>query len=158
MGSVWWKEPNPSRFGPCFLDLKKKSQQWHAVAAKKFNEFLLNYLARHRSVVLIYHLAILSTYQVFIAQSRSSGSHRDVEDEELTRIFVMIPKTFSEEDLKETFKVRLSIMMYHETLKNTTVGYPGHYWYILAIVNGTVLLERQCKTGFFVAFHRSMGI
>lgn len=44
--------------------------------------------------------------QVFIAQSRSSCSHRDVEDEELTRIFVMIPKTFSEEDLKNTFKVR----------------------------------------------------
>ncbi|KAL2081621.1 hypothetical protein ACEWY4_023474 [Coilia grayii] len=42
--------------------------------------------------------------KVFIAQSRSSGSHRDVEDEELTRIFVMIPKTFTEDDLKETFK------------------------------------------------------
>ncbi|XP_031415040.1 RNA-binding protein 45 isoform X2 [Clupea harengus] len=42
--------------------------------------------------------------KVFIAQSRSSGSHRDVEDEELTRIFVMIPKTFTEEDLKDTFK------------------------------------------------------
>ncbi|XP_076017937.1 RNA-binding protein 45 isoform X2 [Genypterus blacodes] len=42
--------------------------------------------------------------KVFIAQSRSSTSHRDVEDEELTRIFVMIPKTFSEEDLKNTFK------------------------------------------------------
>ncbi|XP_051936222.1 RNA-binding protein 45-like isoform X1 [Hippocampus zosterae] len=42
--------------------------------------------------------------KVFIAQSRSSCSHRDVEDEELTRIFVMIPKTFSEEDLKNTFK------------------------------------------------------
>ncbi|XP_010795512.1 RNA-binding protein 45, partial [Notothenia coriiceps] len=41
---------------------------------------------------------------VFIAQSRSSNRHRDVEDEELTRIFVMIPKTFSEEDLKDTFK------------------------------------------------------
>ncbi|XP_069574945.1 RNA-binding protein 45 isoform X2 [Brachyistius frenatus] len=42
--------------------------------------------------------------KVFIAQSRSSARHRDVEDEELTRIFVMIPKTFSEEDLKDTFK------------------------------------------------------
>ncbi|XP_030234810.1 RNA-binding protein 45 [Gadus morhua] len=42
--------------------------------------------------------------KVFIAQSRSSGRHRDVEDEELTRIFVMIPKTFTEDDLKETFK------------------------------------------------------
>lgn len=42
--------------------------------------------------------------KVFIAQARSSGSHRDVEDEELTRIFVMIPRTFTEEDLKETFK------------------------------------------------------
>ncbi|XP_034463888.1 RNA-binding protein 45 [Hippoglossus hippoglossus] len=42
--------------------------------------------------------------KVFIAQSRSSTRHRDVEDEELTRIFVMIPKSFSEEDLKDTFK------------------------------------------------------
>ncbi|KAM9848116.1 RNA-binding protein 45 isoform 2-T2 [Aulostomus maculatus] len=42
--------------------------------------------------------------KVFIAQSRSSTRHRDVEDEELTRIFVMIPKTFSEDDLKNTFK------------------------------------------------------
>ncbi|XP_067336830.1 RNA-binding protein 45 isoform X3 [Channa argus] len=42
--------------------------------------------------------------KVFIAQSRSSTRHRDVEDEELTRIFVMIPKTFSEEDLKKIFK------------------------------------------------------
>lgn len=42
--------------------------------------------------------------KVFIAQSRSSTRHRDVEDEELTRIFVMIPRTFSEEDLKNTFK------------------------------------------------------
>ncbi|XP_062256938.1 RNA-binding protein 45 isoform X1 [Platichthys flesus] len=42
--------------------------------------------------------------KVFIAQSRSSTRHRDVEDEELTRIFVMIPKSFTEEDLKDTFK------------------------------------------------------
>lgn len=42
--------------------------------------------------------------KVFIAQSRNSTRHRDVEDEELTRIFVMIPKTFTEEDLKDTFK------------------------------------------------------
>nr|XP_020442943.1 RNA-binding protein 45 [Monopterus albus] len=42
--------------------------------------------------------------KVFIAQSRSSATHRDVEDEQLTRIFVMIPKSFSEEDLKNTFK------------------------------------------------------
>ncbi|KAK5603185.1 hypothetical protein CRENBAI_013314, partial [Crenichthys baileyi] len=42
--------------------------------------------------------------KVFIAQSRSSTRHRDVEDEELTRIFVMIPKTFTEEDLKNTFR------------------------------------------------------
>ncbi|KAJ0066867.1 hypothetical protein NL108_004841, partial [Boleophthalmus pectinirostris] len=42
---------------------------------------------------------------VFIAQSRNSSKHRDVEDEDLTRIFVMIPKTFTEEDLVQTFKV-----------------------------------------------------
>lgn len=50
-------------------------------------------------------IVLFCLVQVFIAQSRSSGSHRDVEDEELTRIFVMIPKTYTEEDLKETFKV-----------------------------------------------------
>ncbi|XP_075789834.1 RNA-binding protein 45 isoform X2 [Pelodiscus sinensis] len=43
--------------------------------------------------------------KVFIAQSRASGSHRDVEDEELTRIFVMIPKSYTEEDLRSKFKV-----------------------------------------------------
>uniref|UniRef100_A0A3B5MH92 RRM domain-containing protein n=1 Tax=Xiphophorus couchianus TaxID=32473 RepID=A0A3B5MH92_9TELE len=42
--------------------------------------------------------------KVFIAQSRGSARHRDVEDEELTRIFIMIPKTFTEEDLKNTFR------------------------------------------------------
>lgn len=54
-------------------------------------------------------------FQVFIAQSRSSTRHRDVEDEELTRIFVMIPKTFSEEDLKETFKVTTTISRSDDT-------------------------------------------
>lgn len=57
------------------------------------------------STVLLIFAFVWLVVQVFIAQSRSSTRHRDVEDEELTRIFVMIPKTFSEEDLKETFKV-----------------------------------------------------
>uniref|UniRef100_A0A8I3W1Q4 RNA binding motif protein 45 n=1 Tax=Callithrix jacchus TaxID=9483 RepID=A0A8I3W1Q4_CALJA len=48
--------------------------------------------------------------KVFIAQSRSSGSHRDVEDEELTRIFVMIPKSYTEEDLREKFKVLIQAL------------------------------------------------
>lgn len=59
--------------------------------------------------------------KVFIAQSRSSGSHRDVEDEELTRIFVMIPKTFTEDDLKETFKVYGDIE-YAIIIRNKTTG------------------------------------
>ncbi|XP_062862594.1 RNA-binding protein 45 isoform X2 [Trichomycterus rosablanca] len=59
--------------------------------------------------------------KVFIAQSRSSGSHRDVEDEELTRIFVMIPKTFAEDDLKETFGVYGDIE-YAIIIKNKTTG------------------------------------
>uniref|UniRef100_A0A3B1JN00 RNA binding motif protein 45 n=1 Tax=Astyanax mexicanus TaxID=7994 RepID=A0A3B1JN00_ASTMX len=59
--------------------------------------------------------------KVFIAQSRSSGSHRDVEDEELTRIFVMIPKTFTEDDLKETFKPYGDIE-YAIIIKNKTTG------------------------------------
>uniref|UniRef100_UPI00358FBAC7 RNA-binding protein 45-like isoform X2 n=1 Tax=Myxine glutinosa TaxID=7769 RepID=UPI00358FBAC7 len=42
--------------------------------------------------------------KVLIAQSRSSSCHRDVEDEDLTRIFVMIPKTFTQEDLKSNFE------------------------------------------------------
>ncbi|XP_018601628.1 RNA-binding protein 45 [Scleropages formosus] len=59
--------------------------------------------------------------KVFIAQSRASGSHRDVEDEELTRIFVMIPKSFTEEDLKETFKGYGDIE-YCIIIKNKTTG------------------------------------
>nr|XP_061794732.1 RNA-binding protein 45-like isoform X2 [Nerophis lumbriciformis] len=59
--------------------------------------------------------------KVFIAQSRSSSSHRDVEDEELTRIFVMIPKTFSEEDLKNTFK-EYGDIEYCVIIKNKTTG------------------------------------
>uniref|UniRef100_A0A8C4Q765 RNA binding motif protein 45 n=1 Tax=Eptatretus burgeri TaxID=7764 RepID=A0A8C4Q765_EPTBU len=42
--------------------------------------------------------------KVLIAQSRSSSCGRDVEDEDLTRIFVMIPKSFTEEDLKSNFQ------------------------------------------------------
>uniref|UniRef100_A0A3P8YZ58 RRM domain-containing protein n=1 Tax=Esox lucius TaxID=8010 RepID=A0A3P8YZ58_ESOLU len=59
--------------------------------------------------------------KVFIAQSRSSGRHRDVEDEELTRIFVMIPKTFTEEDLKDTFK-EYGDIEYCVIIKNKTTG------------------------------------
>lgn len=59
--------------------------------------------------------------KVFMAQSRSSGSHRDVEDEELTRIFVMIPKTFTEDDLKETFK-EYGDIEYCIVIKNKTTG------------------------------------
>ncbi|TRY88850.1 hypothetical protein DNTS_016934 [Danionella cerebrum] len=59
--------------------------------------------------------------KVFIAQSRSSGSHRDVEDEELTRIFVMIPKTFTEDNLKDNFKVYGDIE-YAIIIRNKTTG------------------------------------
>ncbi|CAB1328091.1 unnamed protein product [Coregonus sp. 'balchen'] len=59
--------------------------------------------------------------KVFIAQSRSSGRHRDVEDEELTRIFVKIPKTFTEEDLKDTFK-EYGDIEYCVIIKNKTTG------------------------------------
>uniref|UniRef100_A0A8C7A4Q9 RNA binding motif protein 45 n=1 Tax=Nothoprocta perdicaria TaxID=30464 RepID=A0A8C7A4Q9_NOTPE len=59
--------------------------------------------------------------KVFIAQSRASGSHRDVEDEELTRIFVMIPKTYTEEDLREKFKMYGDIE-YCSIIKNRTTG------------------------------------
>ncbi|XP_041645279.1 RNA-binding protein 45 isoform X2 [Cheilinus undulatus] len=59
--------------------------------------------------------------KVFIAQSRSSNRHRDVEDEELTRIFVMIPKTFSEEDLKDTFK-EYGDIEYCVIIKNKSTG------------------------------------
>lgn len=59
--------------------------------------------------------------KVFIAQSRSSGSHRDVEDEELTRIFVMIPKSYTEEDLRKKFKVYGDIE-YCSIIKNKVTG------------------------------------
>uniref|UniRef100_A0AAV2JJD6 RRM domain-containing protein n=1 Tax=Knipowitschia caucasica TaxID=637954 RepID=A0AAV2JJD6_KNICA len=59
--------------------------------------------------------------KVFIAQSRNSSKHRDVEDEDLTRIFVMIPKTFSEEDLVQTFK-EYGDIEYAIVIKNKTTG------------------------------------
>ncbi|XP_007494495.1 RNA-binding protein 45 isoform X3 [Monodelphis domestica] len=59
--------------------------------------------------------------KVFIAQARSSGSHRDVEDEELTRIFVMIPKSYTEEDLRDKFKVYGDIE-YCSIIKNKATG------------------------------------
>ncbi|KAK7901786.1 hypothetical protein WMY93_018555 [Mugilogobius chulae] len=59
--------------------------------------------------------------KVFIAQSRNSSKHRDVEDEDLTRIFVMIPKTFTEEDLVQTFK-EYGDIEYAIIIKNKTTG------------------------------------
>ncbi|XP_006012349.1 RNA-binding protein 45 [Latimeria chalumnae] len=59
--------------------------------------------------------------KVFIAQSRASGSHRDVEDEELTRIFVMIPKSYTEDDLREKFKAYGDIE-YCSIIKNKNTG------------------------------------
>uniref|UniRef100_A0A3B3ZBF0 RRM domain-containing protein n=1 Tax=Periophthalmus magnuspinnatus TaxID=409849 RepID=A0A3B3ZBF0_9GOBI len=59
--------------------------------------------------------------KVFIAQSRNSSKHRDVEDEDLTRIFVMIPKTFTEEDLVQTFK-EYGDIEYAIVIKNKTTG------------------------------------
>ncbi|XP_078537635.1 RNA-binding protein 45 isoform X2 [Lissotriton helveticus] len=59
--------------------------------------------------------------KVFIAQSRSSGSHRDVEDEQLTRLFVMIPKTYSEEDVKERFRA-FGDIEYCSIIKNKNTG------------------------------------
>ncbi|TWW78436.1 RNA-binding protein 45 [Takifugu flavidus] len=59
--------------------------------------------------------------KVLIAQSRSSTRHRDVEDEELTRIFVTIPKSYTEEDLKETFK-EYGDIEYCVILKNKATG------------------------------------
>ncbi|PIO29958.1 hypothetical protein AB205_0178600 [Aquarana catesbeiana] len=60
--------------------------------------------------------------KVFIAQSRGSSNHRDVEDEELTRIFVMIPKTFTEDDVKNTFK-EYGHIEYCSIIKNKSTDY-----------------------------------
>ncbi|XP_075685629.1 RNA-binding protein 45 isoform X2 [Rhinoderma darwinii] len=59
--------------------------------------------------------------KVFIAQSRGSTSHREVEDEELTRIFVMIPKSYTEEDIKNKFK-EYGQVEYCSIIKNKTTG------------------------------------
>nr|DBA19885.1 TPA: hypothetical protein GDO54_015644 [Pyxicephalus adspersus] len=59
--------------------------------------------------------------KVFIAQSRGTSNHRDVEDEELTRIFVMIPKTYTEEDVKNTFK-EYGQIEYCSIIKNKNTG------------------------------------
>ena len=43
--------------------------------------------------------------QVMIANARYSNTDRDIdEQEELMRVFIMIPKTYTEEDIREKFK------------------------------------------------------
>ncbi|XP_020387291.1 RNA-binding protein 45 [Rhincodon typus] len=67
--------------------------------------------------------------KVFIAQSRGSGSHRDVEDEELTRIFVMIPKSYTEDDLRENFK-EFGDIEYCSVIKNKGTGESKGFGYV----------------------------
>uniref|UniRef100_UPI00398E72B6 RNA-binding protein 45 n=1 Tax=Pristiophorus japonicus TaxID=55135 RepID=UPI00398E72B6 len=67
--------------------------------------------------------------KVFIAQSRGSGSHRDVEDEELTRIFVMIPKSYAEDDLREKFK-EFGDIEYCSVIKNKNTGESKGFGYV----------------------------
>ncbi|KAM4698576.1 RNA-binding protein 45 [Rhinophrynus dorsalis] len=59
--------------------------------------------------------------KVFIAQSRGSSNHRDVEDEELTRIFVMFPKSYTEDDVKNKFK-EYGQIDYCSIIKNKHTG------------------------------------
>lgn len=45
-----------------------------------------------------------------MANTKRDGSIRDPrEDEKLTRIFVIIPKTFNEDDLTKAFEVRMQM-------------------------------------------------
>ncbi|XP_043549463.1 RNA-binding protein 45 [Chiloscyllium plagiosum] len=67
--------------------------------------------------------------KVFIAQSRGSGSHRDVEDEELTRIFVMIPKSYTEDDLRENFK-EFGDIEYCSVIRNKGTGESKGFGYV----------------------------
>lgn len=98
--------------------------------------------------------------KVFIAQSRNSNRHRDVEDEELTRIFIMIPRTFTEDDLIQTFK-EYGDIEYAIIVKNKTTGESKGLGYVrfykpsqaaLAIENcdrtyKAILAEPRTKTG-----------
>uniref|UniRef100_A0A8D0GNF2 RNA binding motif protein 45 n=1 Tax=Sphenodon punctatus TaxID=8508 RepID=A0A8D0GNF2_SPHPU len=59
--------------------------------------------------------------KAFIAQSRASGSHRDLEYEELTRIFVMIPKSYTEEELRDKFKIYGDVE-YCSVIRNRATG------------------------------------
>ena len=46
-------------------------------------------------------------FQVVLANTRDEGSGRDPrEDLKMLRIFVIIPKSYTEEDLRNDFKVR----------------------------------------------------
>ncbi|XP_048468279.1 RNA-binding protein 45-like [Rhincodon typus] len=67
--------------------------------------------------------------KVFIAQSRGSKSHRDVEDEELTRIFVMVPKSYAEDDLREKFKA-FGDIQYCNIVKNKKTGESKGFGYV----------------------------
>ncbi|XP_043573944.1 RNA-binding protein 45-like [Chiloscyllium plagiosum] len=67
--------------------------------------------------------------KVFIAQSRGSKSHHDVEDEELTRIFIVVPKSYAEDDLREKFKA-FGDIEYCNIIKNKKTGESKGFGYV----------------------------
>uniref|UniRef100_A0A8C4Q762 RNA binding motif protein 45 n=1 Tax=Eptatretus burgeri TaxID=7764 RepID=A0A8C4Q762_EPTBU len=67
--------------------------------------------------------------KILIAQSRTSHTNRDLEDAELTRIFVMIPKNFTENDLTSNFE-EFGEIEYCNVLRDKSTGESKGYGYV----------------------------
>ncbi|MEE6489764.1 hypothetical protein FKM82_015673 [Ascaphus truei] len=67
--------------------------------------------------------------KVFIAQSRGSSSNKDVEYEDLTRIFVVIPKSYTEDDVKDKFK-EYGQIHHCSIIKNKATGESKGFGYV----------------------------
>ena len=61
-------------------------------------------------------------FQIMIANSKSEGSKKTPKDEEkLQRLFIMVPKSFTDSDLREEFEVMLLLLLTGMLMLNTLV-------------------------------------
>ena len=88
-----------------------------------------------------------------VANTKRDGSVRDPnEDEKILRLFVIIPKTFNEDDLKKEFQVRII------SEKPTVIVLPYFFGYKTGFIsskNNPKILDPSSKTasGSFYNIH-----
>lgn len=86
-----------------FLSLFLFLEQSHWNCGALTTTKLSNYFVQHSLIIVFF---IFLNNKVMIASSKREGSVRDPkEDEKLLRLFVIIPKSFTKDDLRKEFEV-----------------------------------------------------